>query len=409
MEKIVIVDDDPDIVKIAEKRLRAAGYQVASAADGEAGLHLIRQERPGVVLLDLMMPKIHGFAVCQEIKKDPSLEQTQVIITSAKSYPVDIAKAKELGADLYLTKPYDLEELVETVKVVLSLGSKIWVKFWGTRGSIAAPGPATARYGGNTACVEMRCGDTILMFDCGTGAREMGEALLQEFPVQALDIHLFISHTHWDHIQGFPFFNPAYSPKSTITVYSARGCDKRLDKIFTGQMDATYFPVAMSDPRANLRFVELDSDVTLSDTKVSHMYLNHPGIAVGFRVDSGGKSVAYITDHEAYCRMNGDLEHYRKLDAEVDQFAHGAHLYIREAQYTDDEYRAKKGWGHSTTTDALQSASRIQARQLALFHHDPAHSDEFLDRMVAECRNRIREQGINLTCFAAADRLRVNL
>lgn len=403
MEKIVVVDDDPDIVTIAVRRLRAAGYEVKSASDGEAGLRLVTEERPSVVLLDLMMPKMHGFAVCQEIRKDATLDRTRIIVTSAKSYPIDIAKAKELGADVYLMKPFDLDELAETVRAVLATLSTTSVKFWGTRGSIATPGRSTMRYGGNTSCVEMRCGDTLLMFDCGTGAREMGAALAQEFADRDLNINLLVSHTHWDHIQGFPFFAPAYLANCNITIYSARGCDKRLDKIFTGQMDASYFPVSMSDMRANLRFVELDGDIVIGDTKISHIYLNHPGITVGFRIDTAGKSVAYITDHEAYCRMNGDLDHFRKLDEQVNQFVAGSDLYIREAQYTDDEYADKRGWGHSTASDAVRSAVQARVRQLALYHHDPTHDDDELDRMVVGCEAQIRALGAALSCFAAAD------
>ena len=403
MQKILVVDDDPDIVTIASRRLRAAGYEVMSASDGEAGLRMVMQEHPSVVLLDLMMPKMHGFAVCQEIRRDATLDRTRIIVTSAKSYPVDVAKAKELGADVYLVKPFDLDELANTVKSVLATLSTTSVKFWGTRGSIATPGRSTMRYGGNTSCVEMRCGETLLMFDCGTGAREMGAALATEFSDRDLNIHLLVSHTHWDHIQGFPFFLPAYLANSNITIYSARGCDKRLDKIFTGQMDASYFPVSMNDMRANLRFVELDGDLVIGETKISHIYLNHPGITVGFRIETAGKRVAYITDHEAYCRMNGDLDHYRKLDEQVHQFAAGADLYIREAQYTDEEYTQKKGWGHSTTSDAAKSAVHARARQLALYHHDPTHDDEELDRMVAGCQQRIRELGSSIPCFAAAD------
>jgi DNA-binding response OmpR family regulator len=174
MEKIVLVDDDPDICRLAETRLRAAGFHVFTAADGDAGLQLIRAERPRVVLLDLMLPRMHGFAVCQAIRNDPTLHGIQVIVISAKVYPVDIKKAKELGAAAYLTKPFDPAELVEQVRAVLdAAGPQVVVKFWGTRGSIPTPGPTTQRYGGNTSCVEVRCGEHILMLDCGTGAREM--------------------------------------------------------------------------------------------------------------------------------------------------------------------------------------------------------------------------------------------
>lgn len=410
METIILVDDDADIRRIVELRLKVAGFRVLTAADGEAGLSLIRAERPRVVLLDLMMPRMHGFAVCQEIRKDPNLRDTYIIVTSAKAYTADIKKAKQLGADLYLNKPYDLEGLIQTIDAAIGPpGPSLAVKFWGTRGSIATPGPATMRYGGNTSCTEVRYGDDVLIFDCGTGAREAGLALAREFQGRPLHVHLFIGHTHWDHIQGFPFFAPAYIPSSRITIYSLRGSDKTLEKVFTGQMDANYFPVDLTDMMAQLEFIELDGPVAIGEAKVSHMYLNHPGLAIGLRVEAGGKSAVYMTDHEPYCRLSGDNEHNRKLDREIDDFAVGADLYIREAQYTEEEYPNKRGWGHSTWADALESAHYGKVKRLCLYHHDPMHDDEVIDHIVASCHAYMRERGMEFECMAAADNLQLTL
>lgn len=404
MEKIVIVDDDADIRRISELRFRIAGFSVLTAEDGEVGLRLIRAEKPRVVLLDLMMPKMHGFAVCQAIRSDPNLQGTFIIVASAKTYTADMKKAKELGADLYLNKPYDLDGLVETIRKALApTGSAVAVKFWGTRGSIPTPGRATLRYGGNTPCVEIRCGETVMLFDCGTGAREAGLALAGEFKGKSLHTHIFVSHTHWDHIQGFPFFVPAYVPGNHLTLYSVRGTDKSLAKIFTGQMDSSYFPVDLGDMMAHLDFVELEGPIKLGTAKIAYLYLNHPGLAVGFRIEAEGRTVVYITDHEPYCRLSGENDHNRKLDREVDEFARGADLYIREAQYTEEEYVAKRGWGHSTWKDAVNSAQAANAKRLVLFHHDPMHDDDLLDQVVASCRTYIREQGMAVECAAAAE------
>ncbi len=404
MDKIVVVDDDADIRRIAELSLRMAGFHVLTAEDGEAGLQLIRAENPPVVLLDLMMPKMHGFAVCQAIRSDPKLQGTFIIVASAKAYSADIKKAKELGADQYINKPYDPEALINTIRTALaSKHTTMAVKLWGTRGSIPTPGRSTLRYGGNTSCVEVRCGETILLLDCGTGAREAGLALVGEFKGRPLKVHIFVSHTHWDHIQGFPFFVPAYIPGNHLTLYSLRGTDKSLSKVFTGQMDSSYFPVDLTDMMGQLDFVELDGVVEIGNTTVKHFYLNHPGVAVGYRIESEGKAVVYVTDHEPYCRLSGDNEHNRKLDREVDEFARGADLYIREAQYTEEEYPKKKSWGHSTWKDAVNSAHAAQAKRLVLFHHDPMHDDDFLDQIVASCRGYMREQGMAFECEAGAD------
>lgn len=285
----------------------------------------------------------------------------------------------------------------------------VWVKFWGTRGSIATPGARTMRFGGNTSCVEVRVNETIVMLDCGTGAREMGDALMREFRGTPLDIHLFISHTHWDHIQGFPFFAPAYIPANRITIYCLRGADKSLAKVFTGQMDASYFPVQLSDLRARLDFVELTAPIEIGALKISYMFINHPGMACTFRLDIGGKSVVYTTDHEPYSMLLGDDEFNRRKDREVTDFARGADLYIREAQYTDEEYATKRGWGHSTWSEVLEAAHQAGVRRLALFHHDPSHHDDALDRIVAAGQARMQECGMTFEFFAAADGLRVML
>jgi phosphoribosyl 1,2-cyclic phosphodiesterase/ActR/RegA family two-component response regulator len=406
IRKVVVVDDDVDILRIVAKRLRASGYEVITASDGASGLQAIRAERPRLALLDLMMPGLHGFAVCQEIRADPTLSSTHVIVTTAKAFPVDKQQAREAGANDYITKPYSLDDLVTMVDAVFSSSrTPIRVKFWGTRGSIPTPGPSTARYGGNTACVELRFGDTIVMLDCGTGAREMGLALMDEFAGRRMDLHGFIGHTHWDHIQGFPFFAPAYEPNARIKLYSLRGAEKSLQKVFTGQMDAAYFPVTLGDLSAHLEFIEIGEELEVGGAKVTHAYLNHPGVAIGFRFEYHGRSVVYVSDHENYCRMSGNNEHNRRLDRELSEFARGADLYIREAQYTEEEYRTKRTWGHSVWSDALDCAHAAKVRKVALYHHDPMHDDEQLDTIARQARDYMLHRDMGFDLLMAADYL----
>jgi phosphoribosyl 1,2-cyclic phosphodiesterase/ActR/RegA family two-component response regulator len=410
IRKVVIVDDDVDILRIAAKRLRAAGYEVITATDGPSGLQAIRAERPKLALLDLMMPGLHGFAVCQEIRSDPTLASTHIVITTAKAFPTDKQQAREAGANDYITKPYALEELVVLVDAVFANArSPIRVKFWGTRGSIPTPGPSTARYGGNTACIELRCGDTVMMLDCGTGAREMGLALNEEFDGKRLDLHAFIGHTHWDHIQGFPFFAPAYSPTARIKLYSLRGAEKSLQKVFTGQMDASYFPVRLGDLAAHLEFIEIGEEVEVGGARITHAFLNHPGVAVGFRFEYEGRSLVYVSDHENYCRMSGNNEHNRKLDQRLSEFARGADLYIREAQYTEEEYQARRTWGHSVWSDALDCAHAAKVKKLALYHHDPMHDDEQLDSIARQARDYMLHRDMGFELLMAADYLELNV
>ena len=230
------------------------------------------------------------------------------------------------------------------------------VRFWGTRGSIPTPGPDTARYGGNTSCVEVRAGAHVLVFDAGTGLRALGLALMREFAGRPFTIHLFVSHTHWDHIQGFPFFVPAYNRAVTINVYGAPGQGRSLEKVLCGQMESEYFPVALGDLAATINVHEFRADdFVLGDVRVAPMYLNHPGMNLAYRVSSGRRSLVYATDHEPYALTLDRLaargaegrEFGQRLDDAVIAFAADTDLLIADAQYTDEEYAGRVGWGHS--------------------------------------------------------------
>ena len=399
--KILVIDDDEILRTYAAECLRGAGHEVLTAEDGEQGLAVAATEKPECVITDLMMPGVHGFGVVEALRNNKALASIKIIVSSLKSYASDLQLAKNAGADRFLPKPYAPDALIAMVAELLG-GNAIRVRFWGTRGSIATPGPGTARYGGNTSCTEVRCGDQILVFDAGTGIRELGNSLLREFGKNPIRAHIFVGHTHWDHIQGFPFFVPAYIPGNEIFVYSMRGAGKPLEKVFRGQMDSDYFPVLLSDMQAKLTFVELSKPVEIGAVRVAFQYLNHPGIALGFRVWAGGKSVVYVSDHEPFYRLvpgeAGEAE-----ERKIVEFARDADLWIREAQYTEEEYASKKAWGHSTFDDALRAAAAAGVKRLAVFHHDPGHDDDTMDRIVAGMQDRIRTAGYSFTCSAARE------
>jgi phosphoribosyl 1,2-cyclic phosphodiesterase/CheY-like chemotaxis protein len=409
MARVLVVDDDPIVRTIMSRRLQADGHEVSAAADGEAGWNATREGRPDVVILDLMMPKMHGYAVIEAIRREPGLSNVRIVVCSMKGFASDSRMALNLGADRFLMKPVPPDQMAATVKELAGeptapepAAPVFRVRFWGTRGSIATPGPATVRYGGNTSCTEVRHGEHILVFDAGTGLRELGESLLREFRGRAIRVHLFVGHTHWDHIQGFPFFTPAYIPGNEVVLYSARAAGKPLEKIFGGQMDSDYFPVLLSDMRSSLRFVEMSEAVDVGPVKVRFEYLNHPGIAIGFRVEAGGRSIVYLSDHERFSRMYGEAVGAGE-DLRIAEFARGADLLISEAQYTTEEYASKRGWGHSTFEDAVRLAADASVRRLAIFHHDPSHDDDFMDRVIEGCREEVRKAGHGFECFGARE------
>jgi len=404
MKKILVVDDSPAILTIASNRLKAESVETLTAANGVERLHMARDHRPDVVVLDLMMPKMHGYTLIQEIRNDSNLSQVKILVTSAKTQSSDIERTLRLGADRYLSKPYDLQEFWDTIAELLEENrSPFTVRFWGTRGSIATPGPATIKYGGNTSCTEVRCGDQLLILDAGTGIRVLGLSLLNEFQKKPIKGHIFVGHTHWDHIQGFPFFAPAFNPNNEFSIYSLHGGEKPLESVFRGQMDCDYFPVPLGEMKAKLKFCELESEVQLGEIKVSYVFLNHPGLAVGFRISFAGRSLVYLSDHENYGRVAAGGPSPNPMDLEIARFAENADLLISEAQYTEEEYEQKKGWGHSTFLDALERAEQAKVKRMAIFHHDPSHDDAYLDGILEFCQLTMAYRNYTFSCSLAQE------
>jgi phosphoribosyl 1,2-cyclic phosphodiesterase len=255
------------------------------------------------------------------------------------------------------------------------------IKFWGVRGSIASPGPDTAGVGGNTSCVEVRCGETRLVLDAGTGVRRLGDALRGQGPVAAT---VLLSHVHWDHIQGLPFFVPAYLPSTRLQIVGSGGGTSTLAGVLAGQMTAPMFPVRLDELGADLRFREVRSGDTFSvgEARVRAVRLNHPGGVLAYRIDHGGRSVVYATD----------TEHYACVDPALRALAEGADLLIYDSQYTPEEYRgdggrSRVGWGHSTYVAGAELARAAGVGRYVLFHHDPQRTDAG----VADLEQRARE------------------
>jgi len=238
------------------------------------------------------------------------------------------------------------------------------VTFWGVRGSIPTPGRSTARYGGNTSCVEVRVGDERIVLDMGSGLRPFGRALAASAGAR---VTFFLSHYHWDHILGMPFFGPAYDPARTVVIHGSDRSGRTVQDALAGQMTEPYFPVSMSAMRAQLDFRPIADGavVAVGDATVRACELAHPGGVLGFRIEAGGRSLVYATD----------FEHGLGSDETLVDLARGADLLIYDAMYTPDEYPRYRGWGHSTWAEGVRIAKAAGVRELALFHHDPSHDD----------------------------------
>ena len=286
------------------------------------------------------------------------------------------------------------------------------IRFWGTRGSIATPGPGTNRFGGNTSCVEVvtKAGQRFIL-DCGTGARPLGMHMMAHAP-KPIEATILISHTHWDHIQGFPFFAPVFVPGGHITVCGPSGTYNSLPETLAGQMEYTYFPVKLGDLGARIEYKELpEGENEVGGVRVVTQLLNHPALTLGYRIEADGVAVMYVCDHEPYWESlwrsgatPGELDSIlHSGDRRHADFLRNADLVIHDAQYTSEEYPAKKNWGHSTYRYATQIAAAAGVKQLFLTHHDPTHDDAFLSRMEEEARAVARAAGSPMQVSCACE------
>ena len=256
----------------------------------------------------------------------------------------------------------------------MSEAFRLQVKFWGVRGSTPTPNQANLGYGGNTACIEVRLpNNELIIVDGGLGVRNLGLSLLEEFPSQSMALKVFLTHFHWDHIQGLPFFPPLYNPANSISFYSFPQ-KEQIRETLTGQMTTPYFPVSFALLAAARDFVQITSQpIHCGGLCVRAFPLNHPQGACGYRIESADAVVVVASDLE-----HGDP----KFDKILRQNAAGADILIYDAQFTPEEYPLRKGWGHSTYAEGARLAQEMGVKQLVLFHHDPAHTDTILDGIV---------------------------
>ncbi len=270
---------------------------------------------------------------------------------------------------------------------------------WGTRGSIPAPGPATAGYGGNTPCLEVRLGDELLILDAGTGIRALGDSIAAEQDAPRASI--FLTHFHWDHIQGFPFFAPLYNPASSLRIIGPKQLDVDVQTLFAGQMGPIYFPIPYEAVSAHTEFGHLNEGTwEEGDVRVSAMRVRHPSYTVGYRIEFGGKSLVFIPDDE----LKGD-DQARLVDSrkKLVNFIGDADVLIHDSMFTDEEYASKVGWGHSTFRQTLELADEAGVKRLLFFHHAPDREDAELSQIVEQRREEALSRGCSFEVDAASE------
>jgi len=293
--------------------------------------------------------------------------------------------------------------------------SLVRLKFWGTRGSIAVPGPETLRYGGNTTCVEVRADGEIIVLDAGSGIRPLGVALQKEFQSRPIRLSLLITHAHWDHIQGFPFFKPAYDSQNEIRVLGFDGAGATFREIMTEPMKSPFFPITMRELSARMDIHKLtEMKFSLGKVDVHAAFVNHPGVCAGYRIFTNAGSVAFLPDLEPYefflhSARGKQLSPEQAKEIAADeqtallQFLRGSDILIVDSQYTDQEYKTHIGWGHGSISSAVSLALEAEVQTLLLFHHDPSHGDGMVDEMVQTAREVASKSGRPLEVAGAQE------
>jgi len=283
------------------------------------------------------------------------------------------------------------------------------VTFWGTRGTIPSPGAHTARYGGNTACVEVRDGHGhLVILDAGTGIRALGKHLAGHSTPDGVRAHIVLSHAHWDHIQGLPYFAPFFKQGNAITVWGPKQGDVGMEEILRQLMQPVVFPVPLDALAATLEVRHVNAEpIETEGCTITSMRVRHPAVTLGYRLETGGHTVVYVTDDEL--GPAGQYDVGPRWRERFVQFIGGADLLIHDAMYTPEECRTHAGWGHSSYVEAVELARESGAKRLALFHHEPEHTDEATDVIAAKARDAAARHGGRTEIVAAAEGLKITL
>lgn len=404
--KFVIVDDDEFILQVLKLVLEEAGHTVKAFDSSVRALQEIPAEHPDCVISDVMMPEMDGFELCRSLRSRPELAKIKIIMCTSKSYDFDRRRAKELGADGFIVKPILRESLMRQVNAIIS--EDVTVSYWGVHGTLPVCGPGSLRYGGNTPCVSVEVsGEPLFIFDCGSGIKQLSDSLAAA-KAQRLSARIFISHTHWDHINTIPFFGPLYVRGNQIDLFGPYQGDLTIERAIAAQMESVYFPVTIREFAARLTFRDLrEETLHFGPVRIDTMLLKHPGYCLGYKLTCFGRSVCYITDNELYLKSDPrhDLPYFERLA----DFVRGTDLLITDTTYRDHEYPSKVDWGHSSVSSVADLAAWAEVKRLHLFHHDPDQSDDDIDLKLNEMREALQRLGSSVQCDAPAEKTRLTL
>ncbi|MCF7823652.1 MAG: response regulator [Candidatus Marinimicrobia bacterium] len=394
---VYVVDDDTSTLLAVKYLLEEYGAIVKTNASSTVALAEIIDEKPDLVILDLMMPGLDGLEMCRLLREEENLDKLKIIIFSGKTYEYDQQRAFSFGADGYITKPLIDESFIDKVQEIIE--EKIEVCYWGVRGTLPVPGEGSLKYGGNTICASIKFPrDNLFILDAGTGIKQLSDHLMSQKRT-ALHAKILISHPHWDHINALPFFVPLYVPGNEFEVFGASHGDVTMRELISAQMDGVYFPIRIKEFAARTYFRDLREETfMINDIKVKTMLLSHPGTCLGYRMEYDNRSICYITDNELFPEESPDYNpnYLENLTA----FVHSTDILITDTTYSDEEYKQKSKWGHSAVSQVVKLAHAAQVKELHMIHHDPDQTDHDIDRKLETAQNLLMGMNSKTRCLA---------
>jgi CheY-like chemotaxis protein len=419
--QIIVVDDDPIVGGLTLELLQDAGFAVQWVSDSLKATDIIKAQKPNLVILDILMPGLDGLTLLHRLKSDPETAHLKAIIVSGKSFEPDRQRAMQYGAELFIEKPYDVEQFAKKVTQILSgqgvtpssqtraaappLDERAEVKasVWGFRSKAGARSPASSKFGQSTPCVSVETPANLFVFDAGTGLALLGDDLARG--KRHTDAWLFLTGFAPDRIQGLPLFAGLRDPAFTLHISGASDPDKPLED----QLRIALGPAFVAEPpKATLELYELLEQTyeILPGVRMTAFYANHPGTTLGFVLQTEGRKIVYAPASEIYGEFGTALQDY---DEKLGGLVRGADILFHDGRYTEEDYKAHRNTGHSSFMAAVEFAGRNKVAQLVLMHQDESYSDDALEKMVLDAEERVKAKGYATKVLMAREGLRLTL
>lgn len=428
---VIVVDDDPATGELSRDLIERAGFKVLLLEHSEDLLPSLAERRPRALVLDMMMPGLDGMELLRAIKTNPATAHIKVALVTAKAFSVERQRAYNLGADLFLGKPYDIKAFAFSISSLLKppeqssrseqssrpepprsgdalSGLRCKVRVWGCRGFSPYLANERSRYGRQTSCVSVQTPYGIFILDAGSGIIPLGLALVKTLKASAKELWLLLSHFHLDHVMGLGGFPCAHDSEFKIQIASAndggKDINELLQEVFSGALTSFYPP-----PKAKVTGYRLaEGSYELTPGVVLHtLHMNHPTTTMGFRLEVAGKKIIYCPDNELSSPGAGG---FPSLDDKLVRFCEGADLLIHDARYTDEDYEKHRHQGHSGLSSTLELAgAKAKVKELVLFHLDPGYSDEALDGMLEKAQSIVLQRGWPMRCHIASEGLTLDV